>query len=193
VAYRIRTCPTTVKHVDRTFVVSDLDTTPPPSLVLCAIDDPAISTEIFQECHKRRIPANIADVPSECDFYFGSTHRDGPLQIMVSTNGKGPRMAALVRKWIGSHLPSNTGEAVGRVGVLRRKLRSVAPDAVDGPKRMKWISSVCDKWSLEELCELNDTDMDDLLKSYEANDVPSLKALLCEGYNGFDGSFGWWI
>jgi precorrin-2 dehydrogenase / sirohydrochlorin ferrochelatase len=139
VIHRIRTCPTTVKHIDRTFVVSDLDTSPPPSLVLCAIDDPVASTEVYQECHKRRIPANIADVPPECDFYFGSTHRDGSLQIMVSTNGQGPRMAALVRKWIGSHLPKSTGKAVDSVGVLRRKLRSVAPDAADGPKRMKWL------------------------------------------------------
>ena len=57
---------------------------------------------------------------------------------MVSTNGKGPRMAAIVRKWIGDNLPMNVGNAIGRVGILRRKLRSVAPDSADGPKRMKW-------------------------------------------------------
>jgi precorrin-2 dehydrogenase/sirohydrochlorin ferrochelatase len=139
-----------ITHIDRAFQPSDLSEDNPdtsnshspaatlPSMVLCAVDDPAASTEIWKLCRARRIPANIADVPPECDFYFGSTHRDGPLQIMVSTNGNGPRMAAIVRRWVGSNLPGNVGEAIGRVGVLRRKLRTVAPRLEEGDKRMKW-------------------------------------------------------
>jgi precorrin-2 dehydrogenase/sirohydrochlorin ferrochelatase len=109
-----------------------------PSLVLCAVDDPVASSTVWRLCKERRIPANIADVPAECDFYFGAVHRDGPLQIMVSTNGNGPRMAAIVRRWIAGHLPGNAGEAIGKVGVLRRKLRGVASAAEEGEKRMKW-------------------------------------------------------
>lgn len=105
------------------------------------------STQVWQECKKRRIPANIADVPPECDFYFGSIHRDGPLQIMVSTNGKGPRMAAIVRRFIAKKLPGNVGEAIVNVGVLRSKLRKLAPDIKNGPKRMKWYDHVHhDSW-----------------------------------------------
>jgi precorrin-2 dehydrogenase/sirohydrochlorin ferrochelatase len=132
-------------HIDRPFLVSDLDTSPPPSLVLCAVDDPVASTEVYQQCQARRIPANIADVPPECDFYFGSVHRDGPLQIMVSTNGNGPRMAAIVRRFISKKLPKNTGQAIIKVGQLRKRLRRIAPDIEDGPKRMKWYisSSMC--------------------------------------------------
>lgn len=81
---------------------------------------------------------NIADVPAECDFFFGSVHRDGPLQVMVSTNGNGPKMASIVRKQIAEALPERTGEAVEKVGTLRRKLREVAPDAAEGAKRMRW-------------------------------------------------------
>jgi hypothetical protein len=40
---------------------------------------------------------------------------------------------------------------------------------------------------------MEDADMDALLKSYEANEVPSLKVLRGEEEIAFDGSFGWWI
>ena len=70
--------------------------------------------------------------------YFGSVHRDGPLQIMVSTNGKGPRLANIVRRQIAANLPPNIGQAITRVGMLRKKLRQVAPDISEGPKRMAW-------------------------------------------------------
>jgi precorrin-2 dehydrogenase / sirohydrochlorin ferrochelatase len=124
-----------VTHTDRNFEPSDLDGA---EMVLVAVDDPAASTAIYKLCQEKRIPANIADVPPECDFYFGSVHRDGPLQIMVSTNGKGPRIAALIRRYIAKALPPNAGNAIEAIGRLRVKLRDVAPDPEASPKRMGW-------------------------------------------------------
>lgn len=124
-----------VTHVDRLFEASDLDSA---DMVLVAIDDPAASTVVWKLCKQRKIPANIADVPPECDFYFGSIHRDGPLQIMVSTNGRGPRLAASIRKFIARQLPKNAGNAIQVIGELRTKLRMKAPKPEDSPKRMGW-------------------------------------------------------
>lgn len=126
-----------ITHHDKNFDPSDLDD-PNISMVLTAIDDPQASTEVWKLCKEKRIPANIADVPPECDFYFGSVHRDGPLQIMVSTNGNGPKMAALVRQRIAQSLPPNIGDAIAKVGELRKRLRKVAPAQEEGPKRMQW-------------------------------------------------------
>jgi uroporphyrin-III C-methyltransferase len=39
-------------------------------------------------CKRLRIPVNCADAPSICTFSLLATHRDGPLQIGVSTSGK---------------------------------------------------------------------------------------------------------
>lgn len=108
-------------------------------MVLSAIDDPEASTEIWKLCKKKKVPANIADVPPECDFYFGSVHRDGPLQIMVSTNGKGPRLANIIRRSIAEKLPENLGEAITKVGRLRQMLRKLASSPEEGPKRMAWL------------------------------------------------------
>ena len=181
-----------VELVDRKFEPSDLDHV---EMVLVAIDDPAASTQIWKLCKERKIAANIADVPPECDFYFGSVHRDGPLQIMVSTNGNGPKLASIVRKQIAASLPPKTGAAIQRVGMLRKKLRKVAPDDNEGPKRMGWMSRVCETWSLEDLTAMTESDMEDLLEFYRPNRVPSLKQIRHEEPDferfEFDGSFGW--
>lgn len=182
-----------VTYHDRVFEPSDLDNV---DMVLTAIDDPEASTVIWKLCKERKVAANIADVPPECDFYFGSVHRDGPLQIMVSTNGNGPKLASIVRKSIAANLPENIGAAVQQVGMLRKKLRKVAPDASEGPKRMTWMSRVCEEWSLEELVEMDERDMERLLGFYKPNVVPTFESVRLGGEEGelaFDGSFGWWI
>lgn len=204
-----------VEYFDRTFTPSDLDDSS-ISMVLVAIDDPEASTQIWKLCKEKRIPANIADVPPECDFYFGSVHRDGPLQIMVSTNGNGPKMAALLRQRIATSLPPKIGDAIAKVGELRKRLRMVAPKSEESPKRMQWyvhnklflprgdrprcadtharMSKVCVEWSLEDLCEMNEIDMDELLKSYAPDQVPTFEQIRLgenPGTFDFDGSFGW--
>lgn len=164
-------------------------------MVLTAIDDPVASSQVWKLCKEKRIPANIADVPPECDFYFGSIYRDGPLQIMVSTNGNGPKMAALVRKRIASCLPESIGAAIQKVGRLRRLLRVQVPDDEQGPKRMRWMSTVCTQWTLEDLVDMEQRDMEHLLQFYEPNQVPSLKTLRSGSESDelvweFDGSYG---
>lgn len=126
-----------VEYFDRVFEPSDLDD-PAITMVMTAIDDPEASTQIWKLCKKLRIAANIADVPPECDFYFGSMYRDGPLQIMVSTNGNGPKMANIVRRRIEASLPENIGAAIQKVGQLRKRLRVLVPGTEAGPKRMGW-------------------------------------------------------
>ena len=206
VAYRIEQGQ--VEYADRKFEPSDLDGV---DMVLTAIDDPAASTDIWKLCKERKVAANIADVPPECDFYFGSVHRDGPLQIMVSTNGNGPKLASIVRKQIAAGLPENIGAAIRRVGLLRRKLRKVAPNTEEGPKRMQWyvnlskcldlkftelqrMSRVCESWSLEDLTRMTELDMEQLLGYYQSDQVPALQQIQ-GGANPrvfeFDGSFGW--
>ncbi len=53
---------------------------------------------------------------------------------------------------------------------------------------------VCEKWTLEELCEMEVYDMDTLLEYYEANEVPTFNRVRIGDQLdsfGFDGSFGW--
>lgn len=202
VAYRIE--QKQVDYVDRKFEPSDLDGV---DMVLTAVDDPEASSQIWKLCKERKIAANIADVPPECDFYFGSVHRDGPLQIMVSTNGNGPKLANIVRRQIAAGLPKNIGTAVQQVGMLRKMLRKVAPNIEEGPKRMQWyvrctntharlltthnrMSKVCEQYTLDELCSMTQEDMETLLGFYKPGTIPSLEQVRLQEPDGaFDGPF----
>lgn len=197
VAYRVDQGQ--VKHVDRVFLPLDLEPEKNVAMVLTAVDDPEASTRIWQYCKKLKVPANIADVPPECDFYFGSVHRDGPLQIMVSTNGNGPRLAAAIRRQIGEMLPAGTGDSIQRVGELRRRLRRMAPGKTtrDISKRMGWMSRVCDNWSTQDFNNMDQDDMELLVQYYESGKVPSFEEIRLGARDDvvweFDGSFGWML
>lgn len=56
------------------------------------------------------------------------------------------------------------------------------------------MSKVCESWSLEDLCEMNEADMEALLGFYKPNVVPSLDEVRLgeePGVPTFDGTFGW--
>lgn len=162
-----------ITYHDRTFCGSeDLASV---DMVLTAIDDVEWSRRICAMCREQRIPVNVADIPPSCDFYFGSQIRKGPLQIMISTNGNGPKLASIVRSKIEECLPENVDKAIENVGSLRARLRQRAP-GVGGDvsrKRMQWISSVCTTWNLDELAGLDEAAMNAILsEGWERGIVP---------------------
>jgi len=66
-------------------------------------------------------------------------------------------------------------------------LRQVAPAQEEGSKRMLWMSRVCVQWTLEDLCAMEEQDMEKLLESYAPNTVPSFNTV--RGMR--NGSIGW--
>lgn len=180
--------PTTITHYDRHFIDSDLASD--LQMVLTAIDDVETSQRIARLCRERRIPVNAADIPSSCDFYFGSQITRGPLQILVSTNGKGPKLASLVRQRLEAALPDRVQDAIENVGTLRVKLRSRAP-GIGGPlsqKRMRWMSDLCTHWSLEQLAQLDEASMDKVLdEGWEHARVPSFSSVVVSGNPSSNG------
>ena len=57
------------------------------------------------------------------------------------------------------------------------------------------MSKVCESWPLEDLCEMDDQDMEQLLGFYQPNKVPSLVEIRVHeepSIVGVDGAFGWW-
>ncbi len=60
---------------------------------------------------------------------------------------------------------------------------------------MRWMSRVCETWSLEELGGMSEGDMGVLLGYFGGGEVPSLEEVRLGRGDGvvweFDGSFGW--
>lgn len=134
-------------------------------MVLTALDDNDLSRQIVEMSRERRIPVNAADIPDLCDFYFGAQIRDGPLQIMISTNGNGPRMASLIKTRLQNGLTGHEGQAIFKVGQLRNKLKERAPGVGGevGRHRMKWMTDLCNKWDMEDFTALDEATMERLL------------------------------
>lgn len=147
-------------------------------MVLTAVDDVEKSREICTMCRALKIPVNVADIPPSCDFYFGSQIRDGPLQIMISTNGQSPKLANIIRRRIERSLPPNAGEAIKKVGELRGQLKKRAPGVGGdvGKRRMKWMIDVCTSWEIDDLAILDDDMIQKLLdEGWDKNRVPKVK------------------
>lgn len=139
--------------------------------VCCCIDDPVQSTKVYYQCKWLRIPVNIADKPPLCDFYFGSMFNQEALQIMISTNGKSPRLLKMIKDDIAKQFAGiNLNDAVDNLGRIRAKLRKKLPedDLATIDARMTWIKKLTDFFSLRQWTqlELSDKGIDVIVNTY---------------------------
>ncbi|KAI7866396.1 tetrapyrrole methylase [Spinellus fusiger] len=140
------------------------------SMSLVFVCDPHDSESIVAQCRACRVPVNVTDRNDLCDFFMTSTYRDQSLQIAVSTNGQASKLSNRVQRHIAGSLPPHLGDAIRRVGVLRRKVKDSDPNAFAKSRRMKWLAQICEYWSMERLSQLSDQDMEDLLETYHQDE-----------------------
>ncbi|KAF8425516.1 tetrapyrrole methylase [Tirmania nivea] len=156
-----------------------------------------VDAQISALCKKLRIPVNVADSPSLCSFTLLSTYTDGPLNIGVTTSGRGCKLASRIRREIVSCLPPRLGETCDRFGRLRRRIweedyASEGGEVVEEDddlgqgagfnklvvedeegweerkgRRIRWLSQMCEYWPLERLCALEEGDVEGLLEGYK--------------------------
>ena len=155
-----------------------------------------LATHISTLCRKLRIPVNVTDSQNLSTFTLLSTHTSGPLQIGVTTSGKGCKLAARIKREVAATLPPDLGEAVERLGTVRRRIweqdhadeaateqegeddeagqnaafnKLVTPADAEAAKarRMRWLSQICEYWPLRRLAAITDEDVDTILKAYK--------------------------
>jgi uroporphyrin-III C-methyltransferase len=164
-----------------------------------------LATQISTLCRRLRIPVNVVDAPALCTFTLLSTHTSGPLQIGVTTSGKGCMLASRVRREIASALPTDLGPAIERLGTVRRRIweedhaaelanglehqeeeggqtsqfnKLVTPEDLEAAKtrRMRWLSQICEYWPLRRLAAIRDEDIDTLMQSYRQDSATASTA-----------------
>lgn len=152
-------------------LINDMVTNQHFACVCCCIDDPIQSSKVYYMCKWLRIPVNIADKPPMCDFYFGSMFNQEALQIMISTNGKSPRLLKMIKDDIARQFAGlNLNDAVDNLGRVRAKLREKLPedDLTTIDARMKWIKELTDFFTLRQWTqlELSDKNVEEIVKVY---------------------------
>jgi len=80
-------------------------------------------------CQARAIPVNVVDEPRLCSFLMPAVVRRGPVTVAISTGGRSPLLAKLLRQAIDAFLPHRLGELADVAGTLRPLLRERLPDA----------------------------------------------------------------
>ncbi|KAF6822412.1 siroheme synthase [Colletotrichum plurivorum] len=152
------------------------------------------AAHIASLCRRNRIPVNVVDAPHLCTFSLLSTHTDGPLQVGVTTNGRGCKLASRIRREVAAALPSGLGAACARLGDVRRRIQAedsqhlqqadeddsldqaatfnklVTEADADAAKtrRARWLGQVCEYWPLKRLAGITDEDVESVLRSYSA-------------------------
>lgn len=119
-------------------------------LVISATDQRDINESVAAECLSQDILVNVVDAPDQANFYVPATIFNGPLSIAVSTGGKSPLMARLIRQDIESHYGPDFGSFIDFLGIIRKDII----ENVDNPvKRQKILSQLVDARSINLIRE----------------------------------------
>ena len=88
-------------------------------LVFAATDNPDVQRAVHCHAKTAGLLINLADAPDRCNFHVPATIRRGDLTISITTNGRSPAVAAMVRR----RLAGSVGEEYGWLTTLAALLR----------------------------------------------------------------------
>lgn len=92
-------------------------------IVISAVNDIALSTQIRNDTKAKGKLINVADKPALCDFYLGSIVTKGNLKLAISTNGKSPTLAKRLREVFSELLPEELDEVMDNLQEIRNQLQ----------------------------------------------------------------------
>ena len=91
-------------------------------LVFVATDDVRVSQAVAAEARALGVWLNTADVPELCDFTLPSVGRRGSLVVAVSSSGRAPALARLLRQQFAAQLGPGHVQLARLSGWLRERL-----------------------------------------------------------------------
>jgi len=108
----------------REFIKGDLKNT---FLVIAATNNKKVNYLIFRESEKNGILVNVVDEPDYCNFYVPSIIDRGDFLVAISTKGKSPAFARILRKKLEEYLPDELSKKVALLGDLREEQKGKTP------------------------------------------------------------------
>lgn len=108
-----------LKIVERDFEPDDLDKM---SIAIAATDSERINRLIYGEAQKRGVWVNVVDSPELCDFFLPARAKLKNLEIAVSTLGKSPLAARLIRDLVEKKITEEHLKLIEVLADIRKKL-----------------------------------------------------------------------
>jgi len=109
-----------VRIVARAFAPTDLD----GAWLAIAAAPPSVNREVRNAAEARRIFVNAVDDAESASAFLGGVFRRGPLTVAVSTGGRAPALAGLMREALEAVVPEDAQEWVREARALRRSQRA---------------------------------------------------------------------
>ena len=104
----------------RAFEVDDISN---QALVISATDDPDVNKQVSELAQAANIPVNIVDSPELCTFVMPSIVDRSPLVIAISSAGKAPVLARIIRAKLESTIPHAYGKLAKLAGEFRAQVK----------------------------------------------------------------------
>ncbi|MFM4900961.1 siroheme synthase CysG [Aeromonas hydrophila] len=105
-------------------------------LVVAATDQREVNALVYQSTNQARIFANVVDDPKRSSFIMPSIIDRSPLMVAISSGGKAPVLARLLREKLEALLPQHLGAVAAFAGSLRERVK--ARFASMGERRRFW-------------------------------------------------------
>ncbi|MFQ1779610.1 siroheme synthase CysG [Aeromonas veronii] len=105
-------------------------------LVVAATDRREVNALVYQSANQARIFANVVDDPKRSSFIMPSIIDRSPLMVAISSGGKAPVLARLLREKLEAMLPQHLGAVAAFAGSLRERVK--ARFASMGERRRFW-------------------------------------------------------
>ncbi|MDE2367101.1 MAG: uroporphyrinogen-III C-methyltransferase [Betaproteobacteria bacterium] len=93
------------------------------ALVIAATDDPEVNRKVSETARLRRVPVNVVDNPALCSFIMPSIVDRTPMLIAVSSGGKSPVLARLLRSRLEMMIPAAYGRLAAFAGDFRERVK----------------------------------------------------------------------
>ncbi|ENO3979490.1 uroporphyrinogen-III C-methyltransferase [Aeromonas veronii] len=93
-------------------------------LVVAATDRREVNALVYQSANQARIFANVVDDPKRSSFIMPSIIDRSPLIVAISSGGKAPVLARLLREKLEALLPQHLGAVATFAGSLRERVKA---------------------------------------------------------------------
>lgn len=96
-------------------------------VIIAGTDDEALNHQIHADATVLNIPVNVVDTPHLCDFIFPAIVDRNPIVIGISSNGKAPVLARLLRARLETLIPQGYGKLAKLAGEFRSEVKTKIP------------------------------------------------------------------
>ncbi|MEX3024629.1 siroheme synthase CysG [Proteus sp. STS61-E] len=92
-------------------------------LVIAATDSEQVNQQVFQSATEDQIFCNVVDSPEQASFIMPSVIDRSPIVVAISSGGKAPVLARILREKIEQLLPNYLGALAQLAGKLREQIK----------------------------------------------------------------------